>query len=81
MILRKAVECNHKAGKEFEKMPHLVQDPTHRLWWLYRDRPFDNDIFRKETAGSFFQKIEYKSAAATSPVKGSFADIMTNMYL
>lgn len=81
MILRKAVECNHKAGKEFEKMPHLIQDPTHRLWWLYRDRPFDNDIFRKETAGSFFQKIEYKSAAATSPVKGSFADIMTNMYL
>ena len=81
MILRKAVECNSLAGQKFEKMPHLIQDPTHRLWWKYRDKPFDPDIFKKETSGAFFQKIEYKSASALSPVKGSFADIMTDMYL
>ena len=81
MILRKAVECNPLAGKEFGKMPHLIQDPTHRLWWQYRDKPFDPDIFREKTADAFFQKIEYKSASAHNPIRGSFADIMTNMYL
>ena len=80
MILRKAVECNAEAGAEFARMPHVDQDPTHELWWQYRDKPFDAEIFRAATSRSFFQKIEYKSATANSPVPGTFADVMMKMY-
>ncbi len=32
------------------------------------------------TRNSFYQKVEYKSKYARKPVKGSFSDIMQNMY-
>lgn len=80
MILKKAVACNVEEKAAFAKMPHLDQDPTHRLWWKYRDRPFNEIEFAEATAGAFFQKMEYKSSAALHPLPESFADAMLKMY-
>ena len=81
MIFRKAVESNARAKEYFERMPHIVQDPTHELWWGYKDRPFDEKTFRQITSAAIFQKTEYKSSSAKHPVPGSFADVMMKMYL
>ena len=80
MIFRKVVECNPVAKAYFEKMPHVIQDPTHELWWKYRDEPFDKKLFDRITASAVFQKTEYKSVSAKEPVPGSFADAMMKMY-
>lgn len=80
MIFKKVVECNPVARVYFEKMPHLIQDPTHELWWKYRDEPFDRKLFDGITASAVFQKTEYKSSSAKNPIPGSFADVMMKMY-
>lgn len=80
MMLKKAMENNSVAGRYFDKMPHLIQDPTHELWWGYRDRPFDRTLFNDITCSAIFQKTEYKSASAKNPIPGSFADAMMKMY-
>lgn len=80
LLFKLTVMNNPLAKRYFDRMPHLIQDPTHNLWWKYRDMPFDRTTFEKETSGSFFQKTEYKSEAAMHPVPGSFSDIMQNMY-
>ncbi|HJB44905.1 MAG TPA: capsular polysaccharide synthesis protein [Candidatus Coprenecus merdipullorum] len=79
LLFRLAVENNPRAAALFARMPRISQDPTHVLWWDYRNRPFCQEEFSRLTAGSFFQKTEYKSAAASSPVPGSFSDIMLRM--
>lgn len=80
MIFRKVVECNPLARKCFERMPHIIQDPTHELWWKHKDDPFDSAVFEGITASAVFQKTEYKSASAKNPIPGSFADVMMKMY-
>lgn len=80
MIFGKVVSSNPLAGELFERMPHLQQDPTHELWWRYKDCPFDAELFSKITASAIFQKTEYKSSSSKDPVPGSFADVMMKMY-
>lgn len=78
LLFKISVENNIKAGKYFALMPKIEQEPTHALWWNYRDKPFDSDLFNKITSGAFFQKTEYKSNSARNPAKGSFSYIMQN---
>lgn len=76
LLFKTLVTNNSTAKKYFDKMPHVAQDPTHVLWWEYRDKPFDKKIFDKLTADAFFQKTTYRGAA--NPIPGSFADVMIN---
>lgn len=79
LLFESVVENNPLARTLFDKMPKISQDPTHELWWGYRDRPFNKAIFDEITSGAFFQKTEYKSESASRPISGSFSDIMQNM--
>lgn len=79
LLFESVVENNPLARALFDKMPKISQDPTHALWWGYRDKPFNQAVFDEITSGSFFQKTEYKSESASNPVSGSFSDIMQKM--
>jgi len=62
LMFKTLVMNDPKAAECFERMPKLVQDPTHRLWFtpdLYR--PWDEARFRELTSGAFFQKISFKN--------------------
>ncbi|HOY47102.1 MAG TPA: capsular polysaccharide synthesis protein [Alphaproteobacteria bacterium] len=77
LMFKTLVENDPRAIEYFAKMPHVAQDPTHALWWKYRDMPFDKALFDKVTSGAFFQKTAYKDA--TNPIPGSFVDVMIKM--
>lgn len=74
LLFKKVIEVNPQAAALFAKMPQVPQDATHELWYNYADKPFDQDLFRDITAKAAFQKTDYKSSAATSPIPGSFAE-------
>ncbi len=76
LMFKTLVETNPVAAKYFEQMPHVTQEPTHTLWWAYRDKPFDKDTFEKLTSGAFFQKTTYRGT--NNIVPDSFADVMIN---
>ena len=78
LLFKTLVENDERAKKYFAKMPHIDQDPTHALWWAYGDKPFNQKIFDKVTAESFFQKTTYNSPWAKNVVSGTFADVMIN---
>lgn len=74
-LLFKTLILNDKRAKiHFEKMPKIDQDPTHQLWWGYKDKPFDRQIFEEITSKTFFQKTAYQNAKEILP--NSFADEM-----
>lgn len=79
-LFRKAVECNPEAAAEFAKMPRVVQDPTHTLWYPHASEPYDPELFRKLTSAAIFQKTEYKSEAANNPLPGTLSDAMQKMF-
>ena len=81
LLFRKVTECNPLAGELFAKMPKVVQDPTHAVWFGHASEAFDEELFRNLTAAAAFQKTEYKSSNARDPLPGSFADVMQKMYL
>lgn len=74
IIFKCLVLNDEKAKKYFETMPHVVQDPTHYLWWDYRDKPFDEKVFREKTKDAFFQKTTFKG---NKYIPGSFSDILS----
>ena len=76
LLFKTLVSNNATAGKYFDKMPHVAQDPTHALWWAYQDKPFDKKVFDEMTSGAFFQKTTYRGS--DNPKPGSFADVMIN---
>jgi hypothetical protein len=76
LLFKTLVMNDERAKKYFAKMPHVDQDPTHALWWDYRNKPFDQKTFDKVTSGAFFQKLTYRGV--DKPVPGSFADVMIN---
>lgn len=78
LMFKTLVQNDPRAKKYFAEMPHIDQNPTHALWWKYRDMPFNQKVFDKVTSGAFFQKTEYKSPSAKNPIPGSFADVMIN---
>ena len=76
LLFKTLVTENKTAKKYFDKMPHVAQDPTHALWWTYKDVPFNQKTFDDVTSGAFFQKTTYRGS--DNPIKGSFADVMIN---
>ncbi len=76
LLFKTLVIGNKTAQKYFDKMPHVAQDPTHALWWAYKDEPFNQKTFDNVTSGAFFQKTTYRGS--DNPIKGSFADVMIN---
>ena len=76
LLFKTLVMNDERAKKYFAKMPHVDQDPTHALWWTYRNRPFDKKTFDDVTSGAFFQKVTYRGTE--NPIPGSFADVMIN---
>ena len=77
LLFKTLIENDPQARTLFDKMLHLDQAPTHRLWWDYADKPFDQDTFDRVTSGAFFQKTTY--GAAKNPAPHSFADVMLKM--
>lgn len=76
LLFKTLVMNEARAIKYFEKMPHVDQDPTHALWWVYQNEPFDKKTFDKVTKDAFFQKTTYRGTDNIIP--GSFADEMIN---
>ena len=76
LLFKTLVMNDERAKKYFAKMPHVDQDPTHMLWWDYKDKPFDKKTFDDVTSGAFFQKLTYRGS--DNPIYGSFADVMIN---
>lgn len=74
ILFRKVVENNAEAKWLFEKMPHIDQDPTHTIWYLYKGKQFDREEFNRLASGAFFQKTAYRDKNAENPVPGSYAD-------
>ncbi len=74
LLFKTLVQNDPRAIKHFAKMPHVDQDPTHALWWVYAGMPFDQKTFDHVTSGAFFQKTTYRQAENIIP--GSFADVM-----
>ena len=77
LLFKTLVTHNETAKKYFEKMPHVLQDGTHALWWEYKDKPFDKKVFQEVTKDAFFQKTTYKDLDNIIP--GSFADEIIKM--
>ena len=79
-LFRTLVQNDPKAMAHFAKMPHVDQEPTHRLWWLGQmgPKPFDRKTFEEMTSGAFFEKTSYRDWYAKDPPPGSFADEMIN---
>lgn len=72
-IFKHVVTNSEEAKFYFEQMPHVDQDATHVLWKYYKDKPFDAYKFEQLTSEAAFQKTEYKSQCANTPVPGTFA--------
>ena len=76
LLFKTLVMNDERAKKYFAKMPHVDQDPTHMLWWDYKDKPFNKETFERVTSGAFFQKVTYRGSE--NPKPGSYADVMIN---
>lgn len=78
LLFKYLVRVNDKASGYFSKMPKVDQAPTHALFWTYKDKLYDREVFINVTKGSFFQKTTYKDPSAANPKPGSFADAIIN---
>ena len=80
LLFMLCVQENERCASLFASMPQLEQDPTHVLWYQFADAPYDEALLHSICAEALFQKTDYKSAPATNPVPGSFADRLTAPY-
>lgn len=78
LLFMMLVKNNQAAAAEFERYPHVDQDPTHALWSPHKGEPFDPVLYREITEATFFQKTEYKSLQSRNPSRGSLADMLIN---
>lgn len=74
LLFQKVVEEDACAAQAFAQMPHLPQDPTHALWFLHGDDPYEPARWEELCALAPFQKTEYKSRKARKPHPDSFAE-------
>ncbi|MCF0177691.1 MAG: hypothetical protein HUJ90_03615 [Bacteroidales bacterium] len=74
LIFRKLIETDREAAALFQKMPKKVQDPTHQLWFTYGNATYNEKEWHRIVSEAIFQKTEYKSAMASDPKPGSFAE-------
>lgn len=78
LLLRTAVENNPIASAAFARMPKRDQDPTHTLWTAHCDEPYNEQVFKELTSGSFFQKTNYKDKRIPSLPEGSIGEYIIN---
>ena len=77
LLFRTLVMHDNRAKKYFDAMPHVLQDGTHMLWWGYKDKHFDEVLFKTIIKDAFFQKTTYRNLDNVVP--GSFADKIIKM--
>lgn len=78
ILFKVVVHNNEEAKRHFERMPKLVQDPTHTIWYKLKDEPFDKAEYERLCREAVFQKTDYRSSASKNPKPGSFADYIIN---
>lgn len=74
LLLLLSTQVNSIASSNFEKMPHVDQDPTHALWGDHCDDPYDEERFKQLTQDSFFQKTNYKDKRLNPLKPGTMAE-------
>lgn len=77
-MLRYLVENNKKAAEYFYKMPQIAQDPTHNIWYDFINEPYSEELYKKATEKTFFQKTTFKWKEAEHPKPGTMADYVVN---
>ncbi len=77
-LLRFLVQNNPEAAALFAEMPKIDQDPTHVLFYEYRDAPYSPELFEKITSPTFFQKTTYKNKSAKEPIPGTILEHVIN---
>lgn len=77
-MLRYLVETNPEAADLFSQMPKVIQNPTHILWYKYRDDNYSEDLWNEATKDTFFQKTNFKMQSAINPKRNSMADFLIN---
>ncbi len=80
LLFKRLVEKDERAAEGFALMPKLSQEPTHRLWYLHGNEPYEAERFKELCGQSPFHKCDYKSEAARNPVAGSVAEHIINSY-
>lgn len=75
-LLRYLVENNSSASELFNKIPYVEQDPTHVLWYKYRDHTYSEKLFFEATKDTFFQKTNFKARSAKYPKNDSIAEFI-----
>lgn len=78
LLLLLSTQVNKTAQSAFTKMPKIDQDPTHALWGEHCADAYDAETFSRLTAGSFFQKTNYKDKRLLKHLRGSIAEYMIN---
>jgi len=71
-------KVNPIAAACFAKMEKRVQDPTHTLWGAHAGDEYDEETFASLTAGSFFQKTNFKDKRLAAIEPGSIAEYVVN---
>lgn len=74
LMLRLSTMVNPIAADSYEKMTHIDQDPTHALWGDHAADKYEQGEFERLTAGSFFQKTNYKDKRLRNLQSGTVAD-------
>lgn len=77
-LFRFLVENNVQAASLFAKMPRFSSDPTHVLYWEYKDATYTPQLYRQLTEDTFFQKTTYKDSSSRNPKSGSIAEYIIN---
>lgn len=73
LLLKLAVTVNDTALLEFDKMPKIIQDPTHELWYDHVEDSYDENEFERLTSQTFFQKTNYKDKRLNHLKPGTMA--------
>ena len=81
LLFKLLVTHNDEAKRLFEKMPKMVQDSLHDLWYVYGHRNYDENDYRKLCENNFFQKCSYRKLKhAVWEIKpGTMADHLINI--
>lgn len=71
LMLKTIVSEIPEASADFALMPKVDQYPTHELWFVRGDEPFDKETAERVASEVFFQKTTYNTGRI---IEGSFKD-------
>lgn len=78
LLLKLSVDVNDIAGRAFDKMTKVDQDPTHALWGDHCNDDYSEETFHRLTDEAFFQKTNYKDKRLENVKPGSIAEYIIN---